>query len=239
MIIKTKIVVPRRKPDLLVRPRLIDLFFDLLDNQLLLVNAPAGYGKTSLLIEMAHQLEMPVCWLSVDSSSRNLTQFLDYFIASIEQMFPNSLTQARTILENTVANLDLDQLVAVIVNEIYDKIQEYVTIIIDDYHLLDNNSEISYFFNQFTQNVSENCHTVISSRTLPLLPDLTLMKSRSQVAEIQLEDLAFTKAELQALAQQSYGATVSEAEAETLVQTSEGWITGLMLSARTKWAGVV
>nr|MDQ3007853.1 hypothetical protein [Chloroflexota bacterium] len=59
---KTKIVIPHRRPELLSRPRLLESLKALLDNKLVLLSASAGYGKTSLLIDLAHSIVMPVCW---------------------------------------------------------------------------------------------------------------------------------------------------------------------------------
>jgi LuxR family maltose regulon positive regulatory protein len=82
-VIKTKIIMPRRSSKLLSRPRLIDLFFELLDRKLTIVTAPAGSGKTSLLIDMAHHLEWPVCWYALDELDQDLHRFIAHFIAAI------------------------------------------------------------------------------------------------------------------------------------------------------------
>ena len=65
-IAQTKLITPQRRKELLSRPRLLEMMSDLLDFRLIIVAAPAGYGKTSLLIDFASQFDWPVCWYALD-----------------------------------------------------------------------------------------------------------------------------------------------------------------------------
>jgi len=237
----TKIITPRRRTDILTRKRLLDLLYELLDYRLIIVAAPAGYGKTSLLIDFASQVELPVCWYALDDLDNATLRFLAHFIASIENKFPAFGEQSRASLQSAVASSDglkPERLAASIVNDIFENIREHFLIVLDDYHLLNENSLIDSFINRFIQDVSENCHMVLSSRSLLTLPDLPVMVAHSQVGGLSYEELIFRGDEIQSLAAQNFNLSIPDSAAEELASETEGWITGLLLSAQTMWKGM-
>jgi ATP/maltotriose-dependent transcriptional regulator MalT/DNA-binding SARP family transcriptional activator len=216
------------------------MLYELLDYRLIILAAPAGYGKTSLLIDFAHQVELPVCWYSLDSYDRDPQRFITYFVAAISQRFPDFGSRSSGLLESSnQVNLDLGSLVTTIVNEVYDQIGEHFVFVLDDFHLVNENEDIVDFVNRFIQLVGENCHLVLSSRSLLTLPDMPLMVARMQVGGLSFEELAFQAAEIQALALQNYHVFVPDTAAEELVRETEGWITGFVLSAQSMWQGMV
>lgn len=228
---KIKIVVPNRRPDLLSRPRLLEQLKSLLDNKLILLSAPAGYGKTSLLIDLAHHVEMPVCWLSLDPLDRDPQRFFAYLIAALAERFPRvgAVSRSRLRRSNSIEQ-DMEAILVLLTNEIYEQVEEDFLFIIDDYHLLDDVPLISSLVNRFLSLVVENCHVILSSRTLPSLPDVTLMVAREQVAGLSHIDLAFQPVELQALYAQNYRQPLSDEAAQEFVAQTGGWITGMVLS---------
>jgi ATP/maltotriose-dependent transcriptional regulator MalT/two-component SAPR family response regulator len=228
---KTKIIVPHRRPEILSRPRLLESMQGLLNNKLLLLSAPAGYGKTSLLIDLAQIIDMKVCWLALDPLDRNPQRFIAYLIASLAERFPNIGELSKPVL-NQLKSIEKDSeaLLVALTNELYERVEEDYLLIIDDYHLLDEAPIISSLLNRFLQLVDENCHVLISSRSLPDLDDVTLMVAREQVAGLSHVELAFLPREIQALYAQNHHQHLSDEMAKELAEQTGGWITGMVLS---------
>jgi ATP/maltotriose-dependent transcriptional regulator MalT/two-component SAPR family response regulator len=228
----SKIQPPRRRPDLLRRPRLVNFLHSHLDQKLIMISATAGYGKTSLLVDFASDTDIPVCWYTLDAFDRDLRVFLDYFIAAIAFRYPGFGKQTRHFIQS-ITNLERNfyPIVATLVQEIYEAIPEYFILILDDHHTIENQDQINEFIDLFVQYVDENCHLVIASRALPALPNLALLVARRQAVGLSIDELRFTAPELQELIQKNYGMTIHLSQAEKIVQQSGGWITGLLLTA--------
>ena len=230
---KTKIVVPPRRSELLTRPRLDEVLNPLFDNKLILLSAPAGYGKTSLLIDLAHRIEMPVCWLALDTLDRDPQRFMAYLIAALEERFQGALKNSKAELKRlTSLEQDKESLLVTLTNELYANVEGDFLLILDDYHLLDEVPAISDLLNRFLELVVENCHILLSSRTLPPLKHVALMLAREQVAGLSFEELAFQPGEVQSLYAQNHHQHLSDTKAQELVTQTDGWIAGIILSDR-------
>jgi LuxR family maltose regulon positive regulatory protein len=239
-LIITQILAPKKRPDLLHRPRLVDFVHEHIDRKLLLISASAGYGKTSLLVDYAYDTDLPLCWLSVIESARDPRVFLDYLIAAISQHFPEFGQRSRRLLRGSETLTDPALLVGTLVNEIYETIPDYFVVAVDDYHLVDSSRAVNLVLDTLIQHLPENCHFIISSRAVPTLTPrgLALLTSRQEIAGLGVKDLKFTPEEIQALLLQNYGQRLPDEAARELAEKSEGWITGILLTTHTMWKGL-
>ncbi|RLC97522.1 MAG: hypothetical protein DRI46_12895, partial [Chloroflexi bacterium] len=238
-ITRTKVILPRRPRGLVHRQRLINMLDDLLDYRLALIAAPAGYGKTTLLVDFAGQVEYPVCWLALDPLDTDLLRFITYFVAAIHEQFPTFGGPSRSLISNMgSAPIDLERVLRTLINDLYEHVSEHFALVLDDFHLIDHCPDINHFINRFVQEVDENCHLVIASRSLLSLTDLPLMIGRSQVKGLSFEELAFHPDEIQTLYQIKYHREMSPQDADAIARETEGWITGLLLTAETAREGL-
>ncbi|GAB4409714.1 MAG: BTAD domain-containing putative transcriptional regulator [Anaerolineales bacterium] len=238
---KTKILIPRRRPDFLRRQRLIDFLHSRIDRRLLLVSAPAGYGKTTLLVDFANDTDLPVCWYSLDSGAQDPRTFLEHFIACIQQRFPEFGSRTVEMLDSLtdMTEAGLNPVLVSLVNEILDEIPEYFAIVLDDFHLVEQNSAITRFITRFLEDAPENCCLIVAGRTVPGRLPIVTLASKQQVAGLGSNDLRFTPDEIQALVRQVYDVELSAEDAHALAQDTEGWITGILLSTHRLWQGLL
>ncbi|MHC1740485.1 MAG: tetratricopeptide repeat protein [Anaerolineaceae bacterium] len=232
-VIKTKIMVPRRRNEVISRSRLLSILDEILDVKLLIVAAPAGYGKTSLLVDFSKKSHLPVCWYALDALDGDPQRFIAHFISSLQLRFPKFGKIAFSALaEFNQNNLNYDPIIAAIVNDAYENITEHFVFVLDDYHLVRDNKQIEPFINRIVQEMAENCHYIIASRVLLTLPDLSLLVAHNQVAGLSFEELAFSADEVKQLILSNYHLTISDERAAELVTETEGWVTGLLLSTQ-------
>jgi len=239
-LIVTKYLIPGRRSDLLRRPRLIEFLHEHVDRKLVLVCAPAGYGKTSLLAEYAHDTDLPLCWYSLDPSDRDLRVFVDYLLASIRHRFPDFGRRTQDLLDGMDNLQDTEALLGVLVNEIYEQIPDYFVIVLDDYHLANPGEAVNRFLDGLLQRLPENCHLIIASRTIPTLTPrgLAMLTARQEVAGLGARELRFAPQEIQDLVRQNYHQDLPDDVAQDLARQSEGWITGILLTTQTMWKGL-
>ncbi len=230
-LIATKLVPPRRRPDLLDRPRLLDRLLEHAHRRLIVVSAPAGYGKTSLLVDFTHRLDGLVCWYTVTESDHNLWTFARYVVGAIRQQVATFGERSLQLIDSEVA--DLDALVATLVNELH-TLGMHLWLVIDDFHLIEGSQAVKRFLASLIPLLPTDCHLVIATRTIPDLGAelLARLAASREVFGLGREALRFTPEEILTFLREIYNHEISLERAQELADASEGWITAIILTSQ-------
>src|SRR3981081_3018694 len=83
-ILATKVYLPRLRPNVVSRPRLLERLNAGLHRKLTLIAAPAAFGKTTLVSEWVEGIDRPTAWLSLDEGENDPTRFLAYLVTALQ-----------------------------------------------------------------------------------------------------------------------------------------------------------
>ena len=230
----TKLTVPRKGDDVIYRQRLIDLLHAHIHLCVQVISAPTGYGKTTLLVDFANDLDTPVCWYSLDTSDQDPRLLLEGILASIRFHFPKfgHLTQSRLLETEDVVG-EASHLVGTLTGEIYTAIPEYFVLVLEDYHFIEDSDPAKILLNLFVERAPDNCHIIVSSRTPVELPAISKLALQQRAVSLSTSQLSFTPMEVKELLATHYSLHLSEEDADKLATDTEGWIIGILLSAHS------
>ncbi len=221
----TKLNRPRLSRDLVPRPRLLSRLES--QSSLVLVVAPAGYGKTTLVGSWLEASPLPSAWLALDESDNNFGNFVHYLIAAIQTQFP--LIGGGTVnLFRTASSPSINSLKNSLLNELSTIAQEYI-LVLDDYHLI-HNSVIHGLLTELLHNPPASLHLVMAARNDPPLP-LPGLRARGLVTELRGADLKFTLDEITSFFRDVLRFEISDQEITALEESTEGWPVSLRLAA--------
>ncbi len=116
-LLRTKFFVPPIRSIQIPRPRLSNLIDCGLDRALILVSAPAGYGKTTLVSSWLKEKKIPFAWLSLDSGDNDPVRFLQYLIAAMAPFAPDVAAEAPGLLQG-IQPAQFETVINLLVNEL-------------------------------------------------------------------------------------------------------------------------
>ncbi|MBI4216984.1 MAG: tetratricopeptide repeat protein [Chloroflexi bacterium] len=226
----TKIVAPKRPAGTVRRRRLLDVLHQHIDRRLQIVSGGAGYGKTTLLTDFAQDVDITICWYTLDRFDSDPKVFLETLVEAIAHKFPQfgSETRGRIAL---VADFkqEMPALVRLLTAEIHRCIPEYFALVLDDYHQVETSPTINSLLEYLIERLPDNCQLIVSSRSGVPFPSVAKMLSQQQAYVLTTEDLRFTVGETSELSSERYGQALREEDAQLLNDQCEGWVTALQL----------
>jgi LuxR family maltose regulon positive regulatory protein len=253
-ILATKLYIPPPRPQLILRSRLIQQLNAGLrtNHKLILISAPPGFGKTTLLSEwlyramndevgMLKEESSPdsihhssiilhrsrVAWVSLDEGDNDPVRFWSYVIAALDKAQPGLGTEAMALLQAAQAP-PIETILILLINAITD-LDRPVILVLDDYHLIET-EPIHQTLIFLLDHLPPQLHLVITSRADPPLP-LTRLRVRGQLTEVRDSDLRFNLSETATFFNQVMKLNLAVDDIMALEKRTEGWIAGLQLAA--------
>ncbi len=232
-LLETKFYVPRPRRGLVSRPRLSERLDRGAASKLMLVSAPAGFGKTTLLTEWlaagpaAPADERLVAWLSLDRGDNDPTSFWAYVIAALRTVASGVGDGALALLHASPPP-PIETVLTVLLNDL-GAIAADIVLVLDDYHVIDAR-EVQDGMAFWLDHLPPWLHVVIAGRADPALP-LARMRAGGELAEVRAADLRFTPDEAAAYFNEMMGLQLTARDVAVLEARTEGWIAALQLAA--------
>ncbi|SEB46110.1 serine/threonine-protein kinase [Rhodococcus jostii] len=226
----TKFRPPTPTRSLVVRDRLIETLRAGQDRRLMVIHAPAGFGKSTLAAQWRDVLTesgMAVAWLSVDDDDNNVVWFLTHLIEAIRRVRPAVADELGQALEEHGDEAERYILTSLI-DEIHDR-GECMAAVIDDWHRVTNDATRGAL-DFLLQNGCHHLQVIVTSRTQAGLP-LSRMRVRDELVEIDSTALRFNESESRSFLVDLAGLELENDDVFRLRESTDGWVAALQLAS--------
>ncbi len=228
----TKLHLPSPRRRLVQRARLTDLVRAGAGEapRLVLVAAPAGFGKTTLLAQWLAAAEgapSRVAWLALDAGDADLRVFLTHLVAAIQTAEPEVGIDALALVE-AGGTVPADAVLVSLINDL-DVLAGPTVVALDDYHVIDGTA-VHEAVSFLVDNLPPQVTLAMATRADPPL-SLSRLRARGELVEVRAADLRFTPDEAEVFLNEVMGLALEPALVAALEARTEGWAAGLQLAA--------
>lgn len=194
---------------------------------MILISAPAGFGKTTLLSVWLNQCPYAATWISLDEGDNDPARFLSYLVHALQKV-SDEIGQAVLPMLQAPQVLSTQVLLMQLISDL-DRLQEPFFLVLDDYHVIQD-PVVHQAVNFLLEQLPWQMHLVVSTRADPPLP-LARLRARSQMLEVRTADLCFSTEDTQEYLNREMGLSISLEDIDTITARTEGWIAGLQMAA--------
>jgi len=228
VVVSTKLHIPAARPGHVRRQALIDLLEAEDMARLVLVAAPPGSGKTTLMAEWAvASRSQAFTWLSLDAGDDDPVQFWTGVIEALRAARPGIGADALAALEAPGTDVR-DAVLVRLIDALAAPGEEPLVLVVDDYHLADD-PQIHEAMVYLLEHAPEGVRVALTTRSDPPFP-LGRMRARGQLLELRGADLRFSDSEAAGLLNGALGLSLAGEQIARLQLRTEGWAAGLQLA---------
>jgi len=226
-VLLTKLHIPPAGNNTVHRSELYEKLNIGLSRKLILISAPAGFGKTTVVSDWIDQNKIPSAWFSLNDGDNDPADFLSYIILGIQSIH-SAFGQGAIKLLNSPNTPSFESVTSLLINEILNINQNFL-LVLDDFHLIKSN-EVLKLVTYLLEHIPGNIHIVILTRSDPAL-SVSRLRSQHQLVELRSSDLSFSANDISVLFNKKLKLGLSLDDVYALEEKTEGWIAGLQLTA--------
>ncbi|MBK8554082.1 MAG: AAA family ATPase [Ignavibacteria bacterium] len=245
-----KIITPEIPGYYYSRDRLIEKVLSYKSKRLILITAPAGYGKTTFSVEFFHRLKREIrLWISISPYDNSIENFFLLLAIAFENNLPNSKfgSKLKNILsksQNVSLNEKINNVISSFSSDLYSYAKEkkrQIYIFLDDFHNIDESDEVCSALNYFLEYLPANVNFVIISRRDPKKINYPKFLAKNWLGRIMKSDLLFDDTEIENFIKihKKKTANLDKDLLEDFLKTTEGWVTAIQLLLMTKDFGML
>ncbi len=230
-ILRTKIIPPPRNARTLSRPRVMDSLRQSLDYRLTILQAGAGYGKSTALAELASEIH-PLIWYQVHEEDSDPLVFLLHLFHATHEALPDTPDLPISYLEawdGTQGVLPWRGILDQFLNALSEHVTQPILFVLDDAHIVIENGEVAHILDRLIGLAPASLHILLSGRPTISLPNLSRWRSQGEVLMLDQASLTFTVPEIASLFTSHYKLELTSEEVESLLTYTEGWAIALQL----------
>ncbi len=227
-----KIHRPPRRDDTLTRERLNSWLERASTGRLGLIVAEAGFGKTTLLADWAGLTRRQTAWYRLEPDDRDWLTFIRHLVAGGRELdpefAPDTLRLLLSLGPGGPGPKDLAVSIAREMAEFGIASSRGLTLILDDYHVVDGCSETEPIVRALLDRTGPGFSVVIAARSKPTLP-MGRIRTRGGVMTIAGPDLCFDVDETARLFRDAYHHPLDQDVVSDLHDRTDGWAALLTL----------
>jgi LuxR family maltose regulon positive regulatory protein len=226
IVLHTKFLIPQFPPGHVARPHLVSLLSGYLEQRLIVLTAPAGYGKTTLAAETITALRYPTLWYQLDADDNDPATYLSYLVEGLCRTLPAIGEKLQQLLVHSGPH-PADRALVILLNELLEHPAQNWVLVLDDYHVI-HNPVVHALTATLFENQPPGMKFIIATRSQPPLP-LARWRVRGRLTEIRSQHLRFSAQEVQEWTVRG-NLLLAAPLIEKLVERTEGWGAGLQLA---------
>ena len=224
-VMKTKLHKPAFPSYAVRRTVLVDRLSEEPFGKLILVSAPAGFGKTTIVNEWLDERQLPFVWYTLDDWDNDLQQFFTYLATGLAAV-DEGVSQGLLELLLSYQSIGCEAYIRALVTELHQTLLKFA-LVLDDYHFI-KNEDIHHMMRLLLEHMPPHMILVVITREDPSFP-FSNLRVKNRLIELKGADLRFGKNEVETYFERM-SLPVSDKDVLELTKRTEGWIAGLQLA---------